>query len=81
MLIQRRELWNELEQIAKQQDLEREMIVLTKHQTKLEELKYVVAKVSARFKSQNTDDTSYTDVPQLASSLFGIEQKLAVQVI
>lgn len=80
-MLQRQELRNELEQAAKQQDVEREMKVLTKHQTKLEELKYVVAKVSARFNAQNTeDDTSNTEVLQLAFSLSGIEQKLAVQV-
>jgi chromosome condensin MukBEF ATPase and DNA-binding subunit MukB len=74
-------LRNELDQVAKQQDVERETEVLTTHQTKLEELKYVVTKVSARFSALNTeDDTSNTEVLQLASSLSDIERKLVVQV-
>lgn len=71
----------ELEQVATHQDVEREMKVLTKHQTKLRELKCAVAKVTARFNAQNSDDdTSNTEMLQLASSLSSIEQKLAVQV-
>lgn len=77
---QRQELRNELDQVAKQQDVERETEVLTAHQTKLEELKYVVTKVSTRFNALNTeDDTSNTEVLQLASSLSDIERKLVVQ--
>ncbi|KAG0583316.1 hypothetical protein KC19_3G126400 [Ceratodon purpureus] len=77
---QRQDLRNELEQATKQQDLDREMKGLTRHQTKLEELKHAVAKLSARFNAQNPEfDTSNTEVLQLASSLSDIEQRIAVQ--
>lgn len=81
IILQKQVMRNDLEQVAKQQDVEREMKVLTKHQTKLQDLKSAVAKVTARFNAQYTEDnTSNTETLQLASSLSDIEQKLAVQV-
>lgn len=79
--LQKQEMRDEFEQVAKQLDIEREMKVLSKHQTKLRELKSAVAKLTARFDVQNSeDDTSETEMLQLASSLSDIEQKLLAEV-
>ncbi|XP_073391252.1 uncharacterized protein [Physcomitrium patens] len=67
---QRQELRHELDLVAKQQDVEREMKELAKHQAKLTELKSVVAKVIVRSNAGN---------PEVNSSVLSIEQKLAVQ--
>lgn len=72
---------DEFEQVAKQLDIEREMKVLFKHQTKLRELKSAVAKLTARFDVRDSEvDTSETEMLQLASSLSDIEQKLLAEV-
>jgi len=81
MILQKQELRNEFEQVAKQQDVESEMKVLANHQTKLRELKSAVAKVTTKFNAQNSEDnTTNAEMLQLASSFTDIEQKVAVQV-
>lgn len=79
--LQKQEMRDEFEQVAKQLDIERELEVLSKHLTKLRELKSAVAKLTARFDVQNSEvDTSEAEMLQLASSLSDIKQKLLAEV-
>ena len=72
---------NDLEQVAKQQDLEREMKELTKHQAKLVELKHLMAKITAKFNVENIEDDGFNrEVLRWTSFVFDLERKLSAQV-
>ncbi|KAG0616695.1 hypothetical protein M758_5G135000 [Ceratodon purpureus] len=71
---------NDLEQVAKQQDLEREMKELTKHQAKIVELKHLMAKITAKFNVENIEDDGFNrEVLRWTSFVFDLERKLSAQ--